>query len=417
MIRKLGERFRRNPYPLYSLLRRLRPVLRILRLGHWALFDYASVRRALDDDDTFSSDVSRAGFGTLGWFIFLDPPRHTVLRALVSRAFTPRSVALLESRIRALADTLLDPHRERGTLELIDDFALRLPLVVIAEMIGVPATEWRRFRGWSDAILGLVAAVGGGPRAVAAAATYHRAHQEMRDYLAPLLGTRRTAANDDLLARLVHADVDGVQLTDEEILGFFELLLLAGHETTSNLISNTVVCLLDHPQQLARLRAQPELWPSAIEEVLRYRSPVQAVFRVTRREVKIAGRTLPAGKLVLAMIGAANRDPRQFAHADSFDVARAPNAHVAFGHGIHFCLGASLGRLEARVALPLLFDRLPGLAAAGRRSWVPRPSFHVHGPDRFPVRFDPCGASTDDARERQVHSIPSREPRPTSADG
>lgn len=388
MIRELSERCRRNPYPLYALLRRARPVLRVPRLEHWVLLDYESVRRALDDDDAFSSDVSRAGFGRLGWFIFLDAPRHTALRALVSRAFTPRSIAVLEPRIRALADALLDPHRDAGALDLVGDFALPLPLIVIAEMLGVPASEWRRFRQWSDAILGLVSAVGGGPRAAAATVAYHRAHEEMRDYLAPLLAARRIAAGDDLLARLVQAEVDGEWLTDEEIVGFFELLLLAGHETTSNLIANTVLCLLEHPRQLARVRAHPELWPSAIEEVLRYRSPVQAVFRVTRRELRIAGRTIPAGKLVLAMIGSANRDARQFARAERFDVARSPNAHVAFGHGVHFCIGASLGRLEARVALPALFDRLPGLALAEHGSWTPRPSFHVHGPSQLPVRFE-----------------------------
>lgn len=405
MIGELSERFRRNPYPLYALLRRARPVFRVPRLEHWVLLDYESVRRALDDHDAFSSDVSRAGFGNLGWFIFLDAPRHTALRALVSRAFTPRSIAVLEPRIRALADALLDPHRDAGALDLVGDFALPLPLIVIAEMLGVPAIEWRRFRQWSDAILGLVSAVGGGPRAVAAIADYHRAHEEMRDYLAPLLVARRAAASDDLLTRLVEAEVDGDRLTEEEIGGFFELLLLAGHETTSNLIASTVLCLLEHPRQLARLRVHPELWPSAIEEVLRYRSPVQAVFRVTRRELRIAGRTIPAGKLVLAMIGSANRDPRQFTRADCFDIARSPNAHVAFGHGIHSCIGASLGRLEARVALPLLFDRLPGLALAERGSWTPRPSFHVHGPSRLPLSFDRIAARpTDEALARKISS-------------
>jgi cytochrome P450 len=210
----------------------------------------------------------------------------------------------------------------------------------------------------------------------------------MQANLAPLLADRREPGADDLLRRLVQAEVDGTRLTDAEIVAVFELLLLAGHETTSNLISNAVLCLLEHPRQLERVRADPERWPSAIEEVLRFRSPVQAVFRATRRETTLGGRRIPAGKLVLAMIGAANRDARHFDRPNEFDVTRSPNAHVAFGHGVHFCMGASLARLEARIAVPALFDRLPGLALATGSSWTPRPSFHVHGPTRLPMRFE-----------------------------
>lgn len=388
MIHELSERFRRNPYPIYAMLRRARPALRVPRIGHWVLMDHDSVRRAITDDDAFSSDVSRAGFGTLGWFIFMDAPRHSVLRGLVSRAFTPRTVASLEPRIQELTHALIDQRRDARDMDLVDDFALPLPLMVIAELIGVPSAEWRTFRRWSDAILGLVAAVGGGARASAAAAAYRTAHDEMNAYLSPLLASRVGMGSDDLLGRLVQAEVDGERLTTAEIVSFFELLLFAGHETTSNLIANAVLCLLEHPDQLDRLRADPDLWSTAIEEVLRFRSPVQAAFRVTRREVTVGGRNIPADKLVLAMIGSANRDPGQFVRPNRFDVARSPNKHIAFGHGVHFCIGASLARLETGVALPALFDRLPGLALAQHAGWTPRPSFQVHGPTRLPVRFD-----------------------------
>jgi len=389
---KLGERALRNPYALYALARRFRPVLRVPRIEHWALFDYASVWRALTDHETFSSDVSQAGFGKLAWFIFLDAPRHTKLRGLVSRAFTAPSVAGLEPRIRELTQALLDlalqrGMLQRGTMDLVDAFAVPLPLMVIAEMLGVATAEWRTFRRWSDGILGLVAAIEGGAKAAVATERFRVVQEEIRLFLAPLLASRRAAPTDDLLSRLVHAEVEGERLTEAEILGFFELLLLAGHETTTNLISNAVLCLLQHPHQLARLRAEPELWPAAIEEVLRYRSPVQAVFRVTRRDVELGGRTIPTGKLVLLMLGSANRDAARFRQAARFDITRSPNPHVAFGHGLHFCIGAPLARLEARVALPALFERLPGLALAEGGPWTPRPAIHVHGPARLPVRF------------------------------
>jgi cytochrome P450 len=393
MLDRLATSFRRNPYPLYAVARRTAPVIRAPRRGPWMLFDYEGVKRALTDHAAFSSDVSKAGFGTLGWFIFSDPPRHTKLRAHVSRAFTSRSVAALEPRIGALAHRLLDDVAARGELDLVSEFSVPLPLMVIAEMLGVPAWEWPRFRRWSDAIMGLIHALRPGPRARAAGAAYREAHVEMERFLALEIAARRIEPRDDLLTRLVEAEVDDERLSDAEALSFFELLLLAGHETTTNLIDNAVLALLEHPAQLERLRAEPALLHSAIEEVLRYRSPVQVAFRATRESVELHGRRIPANQLVLAMIGAANRDPRHFADPHRFDIARAPNPHVAFGHGIHFCIGAPLARLEARIALPALLERLPDLRRATRAPWEPRPAFHVHGPNRLALRFRAQGRS------------------------
>ena len=389
-----SDAMRRDPYPVYDRLRAASSVLRDPRSDFWMVFDYEGVRRALTDPEAFSSRAAPPGGGALDWMIFFDPPRHTKLRALIARAFTPRSVANLEPRIRELSRGLLDAVIERGQMDLAADYAVPLPLLVIAEMLGIPAADRSRFRGWVDAILGMIYTVTGGEAAARAVREFGAATAEMGAYLAELLARRRSVPEDDLLTRLVGAEVDGERLTEKEILSFFQLLLLAGSETTTNLIGNAVLCLAENPDQFGRLRAAPDLLPSAIEEVLRYRSPVQAVFRQTRADVAMHGQTIPAGKLVLAMIGSANRDPRQFPDAGRFDVARDPNPHVAFGHGIHFCLGAPLARLEARVALPDLLGRLRGLALVADEPWEPRKAFHVHGPARLPVRFEPGPRAT-----------------------
>jgi len=213
--------------------------------------------------------------------------------------------------------------------------------------------------------------------------------EEMRAYLSDLIEARRKAPRDDLLTRLVEAEVDGERLTEEELLGFFQLLLSAGTETTTNLINNAILCLVENPDQLARLRAAPDLLPSAIEEVLRYRSPGQVMYRETKRDVEMHGQVIPAGRFVLAVIGSANRDPQQFRDPDRFDIGRDPNPHIAFGHGIHFCLGAALSRLEARVALSDLLERVKGFELASDEPWEPRKALHVHGPIRLPIRFEP----------------------------
>jgi cytochrome P450 len=211
----------------------------------------------------------------------------------------------------------------------------------------------------------------------------------MGEYLARLLDERRRSPGDDLLTRLVQAEVDGERLTHAETVGFFQLLLLAGSETTTNLVNNAVLCFVENPDQLAHLRERPDLLPSAIEEVLRYRSPLHWMYRLTTREVEMHGRTIPARKLVLAMIGSANHDPKQFRDPERFDITRDPNPHLAFGHGNHFCMGAPLARLEARIALGDLLERLTEIRLASPDPWEPRRGLHVHGPSRLPIRFRP----------------------------
>jgi cytochrome P450 len=254
-------------------------------------------------------------------------------------------------------------------------------------MLGIPAAERAPLKRWSDAILGLSHVVAGGEIAARAVAAFRDANTEIVPYVARLLEERRAAPRNDLLTRLLEAEVDGERLAEKDVLDFFHLLLLAGSETTTNLIGNAIVCFNDHPEQLARLRAAPERLPAAIEEVLRFRSPVQIVFRQTRHDVEMRGRTIPAGQLVLAVVGSANRDPRQFRDPARFDVTRDPNGHVAFGHGIHFCIGAPLARLEARIALSEFLERVKGFAPVPSDQWEPRKAFHVHGPTRLPIRL------------------------------
>ena len=320
--------------------------------------------------------------------IFLDPPRHSQLRGLISQAFTPRSVANLEPRIREFSRQLLDRTIERGGMDLAADFSVPLPMAVIAEMLGIPIADRSQFIRWNDAILDMSYTVPGAATLDKVVNDFRVATVEMNDYLTGLLAERRESPRDDLLTRLVQAELDGARLSQSEILGFFQLLLLAGSETTTNLINNAILCVIENPDQLSRLRTEPGLLPSAIEEVLRYRSPLQWMFRVTTRDVEMHGQTIPSGKVVLAMMGSANRDPKQFRDADRFDITRDPNAHLAFGHGIHFCLGAALARLEAKIALTEFLDRVKGFRLASDEPWEPRKGLHVHGPTRLPIFFD-----------------------------
>ena len=384
MTNLFSDDARRDPYPLYEQIRSTSPVLREPQSGLWMLFDYESVKRALTDHVTFSSR-----HGPAEWMIFLDPPRHSKLRGLISQAFTPRSISNLEPRIGELSRRLLESVVEQGEMDVAVDFAVPLPMAVIAEMLGVPVADRPRFIKWNDAILKMSYTVGATEPVDGIVQDFRAATAEMNEYLGELLPKRRRSPKDDLLTRLVQAELDGERLTQADILGFFQLLLLAGSETTTNLINNAILCLMENREQLARLSATPKLLPSAIEEVLRYRSPLQWMFRLTTRDVQMNRQTIPAGRLVLAMIGSANRDPTQFPAANRFDISRDPNPHLAFGHGIHFCLGAALARLEARIALTEFFTRVKDFGPADGEPWQPRQGLHVHGPSRLPIRFAP----------------------------
>src|SRR5437879_6573202 len=261
-------------------------------------------------------------------------------------------------------------------MDVIEDVAVPLPVMVIAELLGIPIEHRERFKLWSDAF------VTGGRAGMSDV----DARREMALFFSDLMEERRRSPREDLISALLAARIDGESLDQRELLSFCILLLVAGNETTTNLIGNAVLCLDEHPDAEADLRAHPELMASAVEEVLRYRSPVQSMFRLARSEVRLGGQVVPAGDAVVAWIGSANRDPLQFAEPDRFDIRRSPNRHLAFGHGIHFCLGAPLARLEGTIALGALLRRL-GRLRVDHTKLQPVPSGILHGLQRLPVAF------------------------------
>ena len=384
MIDLFAPEVRRNPWPVYDRLRAESPVLRVPPpFNGWMVFDYETVKWIMTDHASFSSRIPAPNFS----FIFTDPPDHTRLRNLISRAFTPRAIADLEPAIRAISRDLFDKAAASGNMEFVADFSAPLAMRVIAGMMGIEPENWAVYKSWNDKILGLTLTRSGGGQAQRAMAEFNSITSEMSAYLAERVKVRRESPRSDLLTRLLEAEVEGDRLTHEEILAFFRLLMFAGQETTTNLLNNAVLSLLEHPDQLSRLRASQQLLPIAIEEVLRYRSPFQWMMRTPLREVVIHGALIPRGAFVLPVLGAANRDPKRFPDPNRFDIARDPNPHVAFGHGIHFCLGAALARLEARIALSDLLSRFENFEYAGDAPWQPREGLIAYGPASLPIRF------------------------------
>ncbi|HVV22442.1 MAG TPA: cytochrome P450 [Pseudonocardiaceae bacterium] len=343
--------------------------------GAWHLFTHADVTAALSDAATFSSDTTRfvpdrpemEPFAK-GNVVNMDPPKHRSMRGLVVKAFTPRLVDALEPRIAAVTHELLDAGVADGRLELVDALSYPLPIIVIAQLLGVPVADQPTFRRWAEVLLGDAAAPKSGsmPDEQEMAELFESMAPvlaEMNEYLLAQIRARRSNPGDDLISMLVSAEADGERLTDAEIVGFAATLLLAGHVTTTATLGNSVHCFLEHPDAMAELRADPALLVRAIDEVLRYRSPFPRLGRVSTTDARIGGRTIPAGRMVIPWLASANRDPKKFPDPDRFDIHRDTAGFVAFGHGIHFCIGARLARLEARVALEILLERFPALRA------------------------------------------------------
>ncbi len=338
--------------------------------GIWNVYGHPEAHDVLSDPVTFSSDTMRLmppdlmpggeDFSMAGFITQIDPPEHGKLRKLVSSAFTRKVVADLEPRIAALTHELLDAAAERGRFELVTDLAYPLPVIVIAELLGVPSSDRALFKRWADALFERDAKISLTKPAevqdVDIQATM-RPWKEMSDYLAGHAAERRTRPRADLLTKLVEAEVDGERLPDDQVVNFAIVLLLAGHITTTMLLGNTVLCLDAFPEQQEKVRADRSSIPAVIEESLRYLTPFAAIGRSTTREVELGGVPIPADQMLLLWLGAANRDPRQFPDPDAFDPGRDPNPHLSFGRGIHFCLGAPLARLEGRIALDILLDR------------------------------------------------------------
>ncbi|MER7011091.1 cytochrome P450 [Saccharopolyspora sp. NPDC000359] len=335
--------------------------------GMWNVYGYPEILEALSDFRTFSSDTRRLvpDLGdqfSEGNLLNMDPPEHDKLRKLVSHAFTPKVVADLEPRIAELTNELLDGVSDRT--ELVADLAYPLPVIVIAELLGVPSSDRGLFKKWVDAMFSSSNQISFKEPSQEQQEYFTKAMeqvQELSEYLVTHANERREQPREDLLTKLVSAEVDGERLSDAEVANFGMVLLIAGHITTTMLLGNTVLCLDAHPEQRAKLLADRSLVPGAIEESLRFFSPFAAVSRATTREVELGGRTIPADQMVLLWVAAANRDPRQFSDPDIFDITRDPNPQIGFGRGIHFCLGAPLARLEGRVALNILLERFPDM--------------------------------------------------------
>jgi cytochrome P450 len=387
-----------DPYPLYRRLRERDPVHRSYLLRGFVLTRHEDVLGVLKDARFSADEKNSPGFEKqmrrmrkLGLLepdkeipismLRSDPPDHTRLRQLVSKAFTPRAITAIEPRIEAIVNERLDRAAEHGGMELISGLASPVPVIVIAEMIGVPVEDRDRFTRWSDDVVR-----GMGVQSIRDARISVRASRELEHYFKGIAAVRREDPKDDLMSRLLEAEEEGDRLTTPEVMSILQLLLVAGNETTTNLIGNGLLALMRNPDQLELLQRNPDLVEGAIDELLRYDGPVQATSRIALEDVEIGGRTVRKGQNAFVVLGAANRDPERFADPDRLDVTRNPEEHVSFGHGRHFCLGSNLARLEARYAIRGVIERFPNLKLATDEI-VWRKNIILHGITSLPVRF------------------------------
>jgi cytochrome P450 len=379
-----------NPYPYYAELRDKAPVAWIESMQGWAVSRYADVDFILRTPRLFSSaSWNTAASGDLvvvpeaPGLLSMDPPAHTRMRKLANKGFTPRLIRAMEPRVQAITQGLLRPLTGKVTADLVSALCVPLPIIVIAEILGIELERQADFKRWSDDVVRSL----NRPTDEAVRAEIRQSIAEFRGYLEAMIIRRRAEPGDDLITAFVQAEEEHQVLSPVEILGLTVLLLAAGNETTTNLIGNAVLALLDHPEALAEVRADRASVSALVEEVLRYDSPVQVVYRQATQDVELDGGKLPAEATVLVLLGAANRDGRKFPEPDRFDVGRNAQDHVGFGYGIHYCLGAPLARLEGRVALEaLLFDCPPFARVLAQ---VPRiAAYLVRGPQTLPLRFE-----------------------------
>jgi cytochrome P450 len=383
-----------NPYPMYRALREEAPVSWNEIFESWIFTRFDDVDAILMNP-RFSADRSKAQtrfsemirqqqeefgpFSEAPTMLTSDPPEHTRLRRLVSKAFTPRAVENLRPRIRQIVDQLLDeiPGKE---FDLVEEIAYPLPVIVISEMLGVPPEDRGDFKRWSDDV---VATLGGPFVPADVRERARKSIEELAEYLSGVIAERRAEPRDDLISRLIAAEDGGQVLSEVEIFSTTILLLIAGNETTTNLISNAMYTLLQNPDQLEVLRGDLSLMPSAVEEILRYNGPVQATGRVAMADIEVGGVTVKEGQMAMAVLGAANHDPAKFADPERFDVKRNPTDHLAFGDGIHFCLGAPLARAEAQITFEEILRRYPRIELAGEPTWGG--TFIIRGAKKLPL--------------------------------
>ena len=365
-----------NPYPLYQELRDQAPVHWSPGFDNWLVTRYSDVVSGARDPRLSSARMAtflgqlpesarddvlplvRMASASLA---FTDPPDHTRLRALVNRAFTPRVAESMRPRIQAIVDELLAKVQDGERFDLIADFAFPLPAIVIAEVVGVPPEDRSRLKRWSDNMIAFAGNRFLPDRAMVA----QRNQLEFRDYVNDIVAKRRLEPKDDLISSLIAIEDEGDVLSEDEMLALIISFLVGGHETTTNLIANGMLALLRHPDQMQKLRDDPSLIGTAVEELLRYDSPVQRINRVATEDLEVGGELIGKGQFVLLMLGAANRDPAQFPNPDRLDITRQSNRHVSFGYGIHFCVGAPLARVEGQVAINSIVRRLPRLSLEG----------------------------------------------------
>ncbi|WP_275425423.1 cytochrome P450 [Bacillus sp. CGMCC 1.16541] len=354
--------FLANPYPFYDALRRVNRVQWISSMSHqgWFVTGYDEAVSILRDQ-RFQTRVpiSQSSPNEMLWKIFnhtllyQNPPNHTRLRALVGRVFTSRVINDFRPYIQETIDYLLDSVESKGEMDVVSDLAFPLPSIVIARMLGVPAEDRDQFRDWSNTLIQTIDLA----RPEEAMALGNQAVMELIVYVKKLIDERRAKPQDDLISHLLVEGENGDQLSEDELVATCILMLIAGHETTVNLISNTMLALLEHPTELAKLQDDPTLIKSAVEEVLRYDGPTQMTARTAAEDVQLGECKIEKGQHVYILLGAANRDPAKFVNPNTFDMTRSPNPHIAFGNGIHFCIGASLARLEAQLAVSSLIKR------------------------------------------------------------
>jgi cytochrome P450 len=392
-----GPEMLANPYPYYQKLRETHPVFRVAELDAWVVTSYEAVNGALRNPQLSSDRFPRLrqrlaskGLDSLAEdrvrsMIHMDPPDHTRLRGLVNKAFTPKTVEAMASHIQDIVNDLLNAVESHGRMDVIEDFAYPLPVTVIAEMLGVPAKDRGRFKHWSDE----VSVVLGGDVAALSESLLRRAttaREELADYFKDVVRRRRQRPGTDLISALTQAEEEGGKLSEDELYSTVVLLLVAGNETTTNLIGNGMLALFRHPVEMKKVWDSPSMVPAAVEEMLRFDSPVQLTTRMAKTDLEIQGTKIPKGDWLYLVIGAANHDPAQFPDPDRFDVSRTDNKHIAFGAGAHFCLGAPLARLEAQIALRALRERFPKLRI-GEEPIEYRNNFNLRGLKSLPVVF------------------------------
>lgn len=396
---------RRDPYGFYAEARAEGPLLRHPVVPILNAFRYADVVAILKDDSRFSSNFEPAAEAMMSpearevaarrrredlppMMIFTDGQQHHRLRSLVNQAFTPRMIDRLRPRMAQIADGLLDECMGAGTIDAIEQYAHPLPLIVIAEMIGVPISDRDRFKNWSDSLVGSTGTGFGESPSEAVMNQQLVIIDEMRDYFSVLANERRSDPREDLLSGLVAAEVEGSRLTMDEMLQMLILLLVAGNETTRNLIGNAIYALVMHPDQLARLRGDAALLSTAIDEVLRFASPFQLMVRRVSKPTEYAGLKLEPDTMILTWLGSANRDPEVFDHPEVFDISREQNRHIALSIGPHYCLGANLARAEAQLAIERLLARTRRIELATSEPLPLHPSFAFNGFTSMPLELE-----------------------------